>query len=474
MNASLERLERAAQRTFGRPWFETLLGGLVLASIALTVIETTSRPPSPAIFWGAQAITAVFAVELAMRMWLAPSRRGFLREYWLDVISVVPLVTVLQAPLELPIGDGAAMVSLLRIFRLTRVLKIARHRVLFFPAVLRTGAREVFFASGFVLLALVFASSALVTFERDANPAIRSFTQAFWFSVYSLIGTEPIPAPPHTLGGNVVSVFVILTGLFTFATVVGTVSALVADRIRSGDLIVDWQDLKEHLIVCGWSRKGEIIVREYVAAHPDDDKPIVVIAEFEHVPQLADAAVRSRVQFLNEDFTKIEALEKAGVRRAARAILLADTSRNRKERDADARTVLAALTIERLNTSIYTCAEIHRREHAHHLEMAKINDYVVSGEHSAFLLAQSAITRGVMSVFAELLTHEHGNRFSRCTVSSKWKGKTFLDLMLHMKTAHDALLVAVQDGDKTVVNPKDHVFTGGEDVVCIASHEVRL
>jgi voltage-gated potassium channel len=464
-------------RLLTRPSVESGLGGLILLSVALTVIETTSRPASTDVIYAAHAISAIFVVELAIRWRVAASTRGFFREYWLDVLSVVPLLTIIGLPiLDKPeTHSWITSLALLRIFRLSRLLKIARHRVLLFPRVLRRGAREVFFASGFVLLAIVFASSALVTFERDVNPNMRTFNQAFWFSIYSLIATEPVPGPPLTFGGHVVAVFVIMTGLFTFATVVGTVSALVADRMRSGELIVDWQDLKDHLILCGWSRKGEIIVKEYVSAYPDEHRPIVVVAEFDHgVPQLADAAARARVQFLNDDFTKIEALEKAGVRRAARAIILSDTSKGRKERDADARTVLCALTIERLNPAVYTCAEINRREHAHHLEMGKVNDYVVSGEHSAFLLAQSAITRGVMSVFSELMTHEHGNRFSRCTVSPKWKGKTFLDLLVHLKKEQDALLVAIQHDNKTVVNPTDYVFVGGEDVVCIAGHDVTL
>jgi len=180
------------------------------------------------------------------------------------------------------------------------------------------------------------------------------------------------------------------------------------------------------------------------------------------------------VQFLNDDFTKLEALEKAGVKRAARAIILSDTARGRKERDADARTVLAALTIERLNPDVYTAAEINRREHGHHLEMGKVNDYVVSGEHSAFLLAQSAITRGVMSVFSELLTHEHGNRFTRCQVPARMKGKTFVDLMVHVKKEHDALLVGVNRGKEMILNPTGYVFEGGEDVVLITSRPVSL
>lgn len=462
-----------------RPWVETLLGGLILASAALTVTETTSTLPSIPVVYAVHAITVVFVLELLARFRVAPTRRGFFKEYWLDILSVLPLlsaVDLLFVKDASPTPPGwLAALALLRIFRLLRLLKIARHRVLLFPKVLRKGAREVFFASGLVMLVVVFASSALVLFERSSNPALRTFPQAFWFSVYSVVAAEPIPGPPQTFGGHVIAVMVILTGLFTFATVVGTISALVSDRMRSGDLIVDWEDLRDHLIVCGYNRKADIIIREFISAYPDDDHPIVVLAELDGgVPQLGDPASRARVQFLNDDFTKLEALEKAGVRRAARCIILADTSRGRKERDADARTVLAALTIERLNPAVYTVAEIHRREHAHHLEMGKVNDYVVSGEQSAFLLAQSAITRGVMSVFSELLTREHGNRFSRCSVTAPWKGKGFLELMVHLKEEHNALLIGVEENEKIVVNPTDYVFRGNEDVVLIGARDVKL
>jgi voltage-gated potassium channel len=467
-------------RLFTRRWFETLLGGLILTSAALTVLETTTPAPAAWVVYTVHGISALFAIELALRWSAAPRKRTFFREYWLDVLSVVPLVAALRIPFSTDVGamtppPWLAVLALLRIFRLFRLFKIARHLILVFPRVLRSGAREVFFASGFVLLAVIFASSALVTFERDSNPQLGTFSKAFWFSVYSVVAAEPIPSPPLTFGGHVIAVFVILSGLFSFATVVGTISAIVSDRMRTGDLIVEWEDVKDHLLVCGWNRRAEIIVREYVNAFPDDDKPIVVVAELEHgIPQLKDPAVRARVQFLNDDFTKLETLEKAGVKRAARCILLADLSRGRKERDADARTVLTALTIERLNPNLYTCAEIHRREHAHHLELGKVNDYVVSGEHSAFLLAQSAITRGVMKVFSELLTNEHGNRFSRCCVPKKWKGKSFLDVMVQMKKDHDALVLAVERGGVLVVNPSEYVFDGGEEIVVIAVHDVRL
>jgi hypothetical protein len=72
------------------------------------------------------------------------------------------------------------------------------------------------------------------------------------------------------------------------------------------------------------------------------------------------------------------------------------------------------------------------------------------------------------------MTHEQGNRFTRSTVPRTWKGKRFLDLMLHVKKEHDALLVGVEKDERIVVNPSEYVFDGGEDVVLIASGPVRL
>jgi voltage-gated potassium channel len=244
-------LASVVQRLLTRRWFEVILGGLIVISVALTVVEIATPTTRLWTVYTVHGISALFAIELGVRWYLAASHRRFFRDFWTDCLSVVPLLAIGGAPAP-PAWLGA--LAILRIVRLFRLLKIARHLVLLFPRVLRQGAREMFFASGFVLLAVVLASSALVTFERDSNPALDSFTKAFWFSVYSVVAAEPIPNPPITVGGHIAAIFVILTGLFAFATVVGTISALVADRIKTGDLAMDWEDLKEHTIVCGWSR----------------------------------------------------------------------------------------------------------------------------------------------------------------------------------------------------------------------------
>ncbi len=107
--------------------------------------------------------------------------------------------------------------------------------------------------------------------------------------------------------------------------------------------------------------------------------------------------------------------------------------------------------------------------------MGRVNDYVVSGDHSGFLLAQSALNRGLMGVFKELLTHERGNQFYRLPVSADWQNKTFFELFVHVKREHAAILVAVHETNGPVrVNPEAYQFKAGDEVIVIAEHAFEL
>ena len=217
-----------------------------------------------------------------------------------------------------------------------------------------------------------------------------------------------------------------------------------------------------------------IIVREYRASPNNQSTPIVVITEFEERPELP-AAIERGISFLNEDFTKIAALERAGIHRATTCIVLADTAGGRSEQDADARTILAALTVEKLNEDVYTCAELLNPSYGSHLKMGGVNDFVVSGEYGAYLLAQASMNRGLMEVYSELLTYEHGNEIYRLAIPDQWIGHSFREAMIELKDRYNAILVGVYSASgKTKLNPKSHLFVEGDEVVVIALDEFQL
>ena len=236
---------------------------------------------------------------------------------------------------------------------------------------------------------------------------------------------------------------------------------------------MDIDEVHDHIIICGWNVKAEIIVQEYRVLPSTKNLPIVVVAQFESEIPTGGDSLGENISFLNDDFTRVAALEKAGVHRARTCIILADMSGGRSEQDADARTILTGLTVEKLNSEVYTCAELINRSYGMHLEMGHVDDYVVSGEYSAYMLAQAAMNRGLMEVFTELLTYQtDGNEFYRLKLPEEWYGKQFMELLVHLKENHNAILVAVCPQDaKMRINPADYVFAEGDQIVAIAEQE---
>ncbi|MGK7922578.1 MAG: ion transporter [Trichodesmium sp.] len=451
------------------PIVSITIGIFIILSIILTLIELSISKNSPYLLIfkiASQSLTILFAIELTIRLIVAPNKKLYFQEYWLDILAIFPLLRVFR------IIRALRLLNLLRIIRLSGVL----HRYTStFPYILQRGLLEYLIVFGLLLITILFASIAIPLFETNNSSSFTSLEAGFWFSIYSLFAGEPIPGPPSSLGGKIVAVFVMFMNVTIFAMFTGTVSAFMVDKIRREDDIVDWESFSNHTIICGWNRKAEIIVKEYKAAGKSIGIPIIVIAEFENQPNFTTPDIKSQVQFLNDDFTKVTALEKAGIRRAETCIILCDKSHNRNDQDADARTILAALTAEKLNPSVYTCAELLNCEYGSHLEMGNVNDYIVSQEQSGFLLAQAALNKGLISVFSELLTYERGNQFYRITITSEWVGKTFFELFIHIKQIHNAILIAVsQPNSKFKINPNDYIFQEEDDLIVIAEREIKL
>lgn len=459
----------AAMKTKERAWalrpaFDLATIALVLAWTALTVTEIAAGPSTVAAEWLNRLATLlgiVFVVELALRFRSTPSPARFARDYWMDVLAVSSIFLTAFFPLPL--------LRLLRLLRVYRVVVLAQKTPFLAGFVRHRGPRRALALLGIVSLCAVVATAALLAFEGGKNPELATFDQAFWFSLYSIFATQPTPNAPASLGGRIVSLFLIFVGLSMFAVLTGTVSAVLTNRIGKEGMLVEWEDLKDHIIICGWNRKAEIIVREWDATHKDQSLPIVVIAKLEGTPSFTDPALRRRVQFLDEDCTKVSALERAGIMRAATCILLSDTTKGRSERDADARTILAALTVERMNPKVYTCAELNRREYSTHLTLGCVDDFVVSGEHSAFLLAQAALNHGTATVWSELLSYEYGHKFCRVPVPKKLIGKDFLDALSYLKKHDNLLAIAVASkGKPPKINPQGHVLAESDELVVIA------
>ncbi len=510
--------QMALRRFFSLVWVEFAIGLLVIVSVLLTMFEfslessfASGAEQVPTMFGVMtpmqlkrmelinEAITVIFVIELTLRFLAAASKRRFFSEFWLDILATIPVFRVFRS---------ARAFRLLRLIRVIRLLGVISRLSSHYPYVIRRGAADFIMICTLLLVAVTFGTVAITHFERrpmdlenrdpaevievaspdgtsqlnrlPANsdaPVEDNFDldNSFWFSLYTLFAGEPIPEAPRTLIGKIVTVFLMFMGLTIFAIFTGTVSAFMVDRLRVEGRIVEFDELHNHIVICGWTPKTEIIIHEYRAGKQTRRTPIVVISETPSEQLEALARQLSSVLFIHDDFTKADALERAGINHAQTCLILSDTSGGRSEQDADARTILAALTVEKINESVYTCAELFNRSYATHLKLGKVNDFVVSSEYGAHMLAQAAMTRGLINVFSELLTYQRGNEFHRVTIPEAWVGTTFDEKLSQVRETANIILVAVHSlGEDPVVNPENYVFRERDEVVVISCKAPKL
>ena len=529
------------RRFFHQAWVEISIGVLVVVSVLLTLSEfwlevrfEQGETSVPTLFGDLsqnqlngmiianELITLVFIIELSLRFLAASSKRRFFSEFWLDIIATVPLFRVFR------FGRALRLLRLVRLLRLFGVMsRLSGH----FPAMFRRGAVDFCLICGLLALTILFGTLAITHFETGATKRARtakaapqntggesptatelvsstedeeqfSLTTSFWFSIYTLFAGEPVPQAPRTLSGKIVSVFLMFMGLTIFAIFAGTVSAFMVDRMRVEGRIVEWDALQDQIVICGWTPKTRTIIDEYRASPKTRKIPIVVITELDREQLDDDCIEMANVYFVHDDFTKVSALKRAGIENAKTCLVLTDTSGGRSEQDADARTILSALTVEKLNPAVYTCAELVNRSYATHLEAGNVNDFVVSGEYGAHMLAQAAMNKGLIGVLSELLTYQHGNEFYRMPIPLSWVGSTFDQKLIDLKQTSNVILVAVHSanidsvgkgenrignvdkdpgsnkiaavGNRTVVNPKNYTFQEHDDVVLISDGTPKL
>ncbi|WP_416675478.1 ion transporter [Egbenema bharatensis] len=450
---------------------EFILILLILASVLIVMAEVASEPgvPLPILSTVDGVLTVIFVIELSIRYYIARRKDRFFKQYWIDIIAVLPFLPAFH------------VLRLLRLLRLLRVGILINRNLL---RVSSTVAASLSAQLGlFVMVGLIVLVGALGIYlvEGRQNQDFSSLRDALWWSFFTLVSGEPIGGEAQTDGGRFITLIVLVGGLTMFAVFTGVVSAVMVQRLKNVMEIryLELDELRGHIVICGWNRSGHLVIEE-LHADPDLKKlPIVVVAEFIETPERElKSTDRSQIYFYTGDYTTIEALETVGIYYASRAILLADATCPRSDQDRDARTVLAALTIEKLNPKIYTCAQLLDRKNNVQLRVAGVEDVVVSDELASHLIATSARNFGASDVLAELLTVQVGNQIYKVSLPMEWIDTTFWEVTGELKHQYDAILLAVErqtNGKReTLVNPPQNERLREKDELIVIARKLPI
>lgn len=432
-----EPVKLRVRRWLHQPLVEFAIMALTLISVTLAVVEVDKTLKGSERFWVqwiGDAITFLFIVELALRGWSYHRFGKFVQKYWLDLVAC------------LVIGPWPATWGAIRILRLVRLFRLMRVGALVRRRYMQGAGGEFATIFALALMVLILAGSLMAILEHGNGGEFDSVGHSLWWSVFSMVSGEPTGGIPRTTAGRGIALVLTLSGLCIFAVITGAAAAVMTQRLKRLEVYpMDLEELEGHLIICGWDRRAPLVIEELQHSSDERDRPIVIVAELEAIPELNWKIVaREKVYLVSGDCTSAENLEKAGIRRAAKAIIMSDKKANRSDQDRDARTILTALTIEKLNKNIYTCAELLNREHEGHLRMAGVEDVVCVSEYGATLISSMAIHSGISNIIGELLSVQYGNEFFKLDVPASMEGKRFSDVVGQVTARHGAIPIAVE------------------------------
>jgi voltage-gated potassium channel len=194
--------------------FMLLLCAYVLIAMAL---EAFAPLPPDAIVILRLVDTGICFIFLADFIYCLVRSRNRLRYFvtwgWIDLASSIPAAGFLR------IGRLA---RLLRILRLLRGVRSTRVLTQFF---LNRKAESTFLATATIsILLLVFASIAVLEFEKGSDSSITNGEDAIWWAFVTMTTVGYGDEVPVTTGGRIVAVVLMAAGVGLF----GTFTALVA------------------------------------------------------------------------------------------------------------------------------------------------------------------------------------------------------------------------------------------------------
>ncbi len=228
-----------ARRPDGVSWLNRFLIAVILASVAVALLETeaTVAQGREHLFrWAELVFAAIFTVEYAIRVWTVGEEGGWrARLRWMispaaliDLIAIVPaLVATVAAP--------SYLLRLVRLLRILRVAKLGRFSSAwtFVGRAIASRRYELLLTLYAALFVMVISATLLYAVEGPSQPEkFGSIPRALWWSVVTLTTIGYGDVYPETVLGRVFAGLTAVLGIGLIAAPTGILAAAFSDALQ--------------------------------------------------------------------------------------------------------------------------------------------------------------------------------------------------------------------------------------------------
>ena len=268
---------------------------------------------------------------------------------------------------------------------------------------------------------------------------------------------------PESIGGEVVTILLILGGMAIYAYLAGSLVELVARGVVTGA----WSDrrrlkmidrLRDHYIICGYGLVGQAVASEF----RNEGVPFVVV---DMDPASIAAAKEQGVPWIEGSGTRDEDLETAGIEHARGLVAAAGN---------DADNLFITISARTMRPNLLIVARASDTDAARKLQQAGADrvtqPFTIAGNGMAKL-----VLRPQVAAFLDVVTSSGGQdmRLEELEVTPACvpAGRTIRDLRLRHETGALVIAVRRRSGAFEATPNPDVVLDSGDVVIAVGTDE---
>lgn len=167
-----------------------------------------------------------------------------------------------------------------------------------------------------------------------------------------------------------------------------------------------------------------------------------------------------KVKIIKGDFFNEAVLARAAPERAIKILILADATPNQSGQiptmtEADARTIMTAMTLNKIAKGVHVVAEILDSSMAQYLTIAQVHDIIYSREYSRMLVGVASSGMGLTNVLHGLIDPNEKNALKTIEIPSEFVNKKYSELSEYYRDADGVTLIGLLENSGNAHNAKE-------------------
>ncbi|MCG8422677.1 MAG: ion transporter [Proteobacteria bacterium] len=456
-------------------WTEGVVGGIVLLSIALFVVELSVDLPERAATWLAvidRWLLWFFVVEICLRVLsfrpIAASflRRGPLRHVLAHVTGrlrfLISPMMVVDLMAVLAVYPALRSLRALRLLRVVRGLHLFRYHNPFEGISRAFRDNRVLYTFTFSTLGVLVLVGGLSLYliERHDNPALSTVADGLWWGLVTITTVGFGDVTPQTGLGRAVGSVLMLAGMFMLALSAGVVGHTLLNAVLTiREEQFRMSGYMDHIVVCGYEDSAHMLLDRLLEENASRGRQLVVFG-----PGNRPERLRSEYIWVAGDPTKESELDKVRMSHAAATIIVG--ARSHSPQQADALSILTTFTIrhylrhrpissERARP-LYVVCEILDAENVDHARAAGADEVIETTRLGFSLLAHAISMPGTATAMSRMAgMGDHSLYVGKLNGDAP---RRFGELSEKLRVEHRVLLIGYrrEDGEE-VINPANDV-----------------